>query len=143
MLREWQRDVQQATATVDTLTPANQIVLAYQFNKETYLHPDGFTMDLFGNLHQPEEGYAVGMTPVSFPTAADALSTLAGIQEQWGFRNLYLGYWRDPADGRDYIDVVMVTRARELAERLGIAMGQRAIYSFSDGADIRLDGKGL
>jgi hypothetical protein len=58
----------------------------------------------------------------------DALSTLVSIQEEWGFRNLHLGYWQD--DGQDYIDVVMVTRSREMARSLAFKMDQKAYYDF-------------
>jgi hypothetical protein len=86
-------------------------------------------MNLYGDLVNPDHGYAVGMTPISFESVADALDTLANIQEQYGFTNLYLGYWQD--DDRAYIDVTMVTSSWEMAERLGEKMHQMGVYDFA------------
>jgi hypothetical protein len=87
-------------------------------------------MDVYGDLISPDQGYAVGMTPSSFESVGDALSTLVSIQEEWGFRNLHLGYWQD--NGQDYIDVVMVTRSRGDGSRhLGRTMRQKAIWDFN------------
>jgi hypothetical protein len=135
---KWWTEVSEAARNTATLTPANQMVLAYQFTEARRAHPEGFTMDLFGNLVTPKSGYAVGMTPDSFDNVADALSTLAAIQEQWGFRNLHLGFWRDEQDGSEYVDVTMVTHSREMAEALGAKMRQRALWDFSTGSEIRL-----
>jgi hypothetical protein len=136
-MKEWWQEAGDAARNTATLTEANQLVLAFQFERARLSHPEGFTMDVYGEIISPDQGYAVGMTPSSFESVGDALSTLVSIQEEWGFRNLHLGYWQD--DGQDYIDVVMVTRSREMVETLGRTMRQKAIWDFGTSSEIRLD----
>lgn len=136
--RNWNPTIRRTIDDLDTLKPGNQLVLTYQFNRAREQHPEGFTMDTYGQLVKPATGYAVGMTLVSLTSVGDAIDTLARIQEATGFRNLYLGYWRD-VDGQDYIDVSMVTTSFELAERLGISNRQKALWDFSTDSAIRLD----
>jgi hypothetical protein len=132
----WWNEVRQAARNTAELTPANQMVLAYQFAHAREKSPDGFTMNLYGEVIHPENGYAVGITPTSFDNVADALDATARIQAEYGFANLHLGFWRDGS--HDYIDVVMVTNNREMAERLGRRMNQHAIWDFSSGSEIWL-----
>lgn len=139
MPRNWAPDIRRKIDELDTLTPQNQLLLAYQFNQAKEAHPEGFTMDLYGKLYHADRGYAVGMTPVSLTSVGDALDTLARVQEATGFRNLYLGYWHDDQDGQDYIDVTCVTESWEMAERLGETMYQKAVWDFSTDSAIRLD----
>lgn len=128
-MKEWWTEASEAARNTAELTDANRLILAYQFERAKAANPQGFTMDLFGGLVHPSRGYAVGMTPISFDSVGDALDTLVAIQEQWGFRNLYLGFWKD--EDREYIDVTMITTSWEMAEKLGERMKQPAIYDFS------------
>lgn len=138
-MKEWYTEVREAAQNTAALTAGNQMVLGYQFERARLAHPEGFTMDLYGRVVKPTQGYAVGMTPISFDNPSEALETLAAIQSQWGFRNLNLGYWKDDQDGHEYIDVVMVTSSREMAERLGRINAQKAIWDFGASQEIRLD----
>lgn len=138
MQRNWTPDIRRQITALDTLTPGNQLLLAYQFNAAKEAHPEWFTMDVYGQLVKPAHGYAVGMTVQSLTSVGDALDTLARLQDAYGFRNLHLGFWRD-VDGAEYIDVAMVTDSFEMAERLGITMEQKAIWDFGTDSAIRLD----
>lgn len=137
----WFNEVRQAARNTASLTPANQIVLAYQFSQARVTHPEGFTMDLYGQVIHPEHGYVVGMTEFDLPNVADALTTLAHLEDTYGFQNLHLGFWRDP-EGKDYIDVVMVTDSRELALTLGKQTHQRAVWDFATNGEVWIDGNG-
>jgi hypothetical protein len=138
-MKTWRLQLTEAARDTAQLTPANQVVLAFQFERARLAHPEGFTMNLYGECISPNKGYAVGMTPISFENVGDALDTLANIQSQWGFQNLHLGYWKDGQDGREYIDVTMVTSARKMAERLAWINEQRAIWDFGEGREIYLE----
>lgn len=127
---KWFDEVRQAAHNTATLTPANQLVLAYQFSQARTTHPDGFTMDLFGHVIEPHAGYAVGMTEFQMDNVADALTTLAHLQDTYGFTNLHVGFWRAP-EGKEYVDVVMVTQSKELALSIGVQTKQRAIWDFA------------
>jgi hypothetical protein len=133
-MKEWWLEAGDAARNTATLTEANQLVLAFQFERARITNPSGFTMDLYGDLISPKHGYAVALTPESFASVGDALSTLASMQEEWGFRNLHLGYWKD--NGQEYIDVVMVTRSGEMARSLAFKMDQKAYYDFSAGKSV-------
>jgi hypothetical protein len=137
----WQREARAIVDQSRVLNAQNQLVLAYQFERARASHPDGFTMDVDGRLYEASEGYAVGVHPESFENVADALDTMARLQEVMGFRNLYLGYWRDDRTGRTYIDVTMVTHSFETAMRLGRTMEQVAIwdFQFSRAVDVQDD----
>jgi hypothetical protein len=134
----WQREARALIDDTRIATAPNQLLLAYQFEQARQSHPEGFTMDMDGQLYQGD-GYAVGVTPDSFENVADALDTLSRFQITMGFRNLYLGYWRDEQDGREYIDVVMVSHSCETAMRLGAMMEQVAVWDFGNERAIRLD----
>jgi hypothetical protein len=133
----WQSTVRQAARNTAELTEANRLLLAYQFDQARESNPDGFTMNLYGEMIHRSQGYAVGLTLEPFASVADALSTLAALQAKYGFENLHLGFWRD--EGVEYVDVVMVTSAREMALELGRKMEQLAIWDFGTESEIRLD----
>lgn len=137
--RNWAPEFRRTMDSLDELTPGNRRVLVYQFDLAREKHPEGFMMDVYGHLIYPAKGYAVGMTPQSETTVEDAIDTLARIQKETGFRNLYLGYWHDDQDGVDYIDVSMVTDSWPTAEVLGRTMRQKAVWDFSTDSAIRLD----
>lgn len=138
MQHECQRELVEKLDRSRVVDGSNQLVLAWQFERAKREHPEGFTMDGYGRLYQDSAGYAVGVTPQSFANVADAIDTMARLQNTLGFRNLYLGYWRDD-DGTEYVDVSMVTCSSDLAERLGRTMEQIAIYDFASQTSIRLD----
>ena len=135
----WQQEARTIVDESRILSAPNQLLLAYQFEQARQAHPEGFTMDVDGQMYQGSEGYAVGVTPDSFENAADALDTLARLQIVMGFRNLYLGYWRDDQGGREYVDVVMVTRSFDTAMKLAATMEQVAVWDFGAERAIRLD----
>jgi hypothetical protein len=136
----WQNEVWQAAHNTAELTDGNKEVLAFQFEEAQQTNPDGFTMDVYGKLVKLDHGYSVGLTPDPFGDVRQAIAELARIQQQYGFQNLHLGFWRD--NGRDYIDVVMVTQNQEMALILGRRMDQLAIWDFSTDSEIRLDQDG-
>lgn len=136
-MREWWTEAGEAARNTVTLTDTNRLVLAYQFERARLMHPQGFTMNLMGELISPDQGYAVGIMPDAFETVGDALDTLARIQDVLGWQNLCLGYWSQ--DGRDYIDVTVVTQSWEMAENLGRKARQLAIWDFSTGSEILLN----
>lgn len=135
----WQRDAQEAVNRSRNIGKGDALVLAYQFEQAKAENPNGFTLDTDGRLYQEAKGYAVGLTVDSFTNVADALDTLARLQEQYGFRNLYLGYWRDEETQVEYVDVTMITLSFEMAMRIGARQQQIAIWDFQFGRAVRLD----
>lgn len=139
MPRNISQDISGIVRNLASLTPTNRLLLAYQFERAKKDNRDGFTMDAFGNLYQKKEGYAVAMTRDSFESLADALDTMDHMQ-QYGFSNVHLGYWRDDQDdGKEYVDVSMVTTSLALAQALGQRLAQKAVWDFSTDSAIRLD----
>ncbi len=138
MPRNIGQELGQITRDIEALNEGNRAVLAFRFNEAAAQSRDGFTMDVYGRLYKADRGYAVAVTKDSFTNLADAIDTLARVQA-FGFRNMFLGYWTDPQDGVECIDVSMVTSSFELAQALGRKFKQRAIWDFSTDSAIRLD----
>lgn len=78
-----------------------------KFNEYRETLTDGFTMYGTGVLHSGD-GYIVGTTPEPFDTVWDAAKALASRMDISGNR-FAIGFWRDPEDGKEYIDVVLIT----------------------------------
>lgn len=131
-------EIASALRGTNELTAANQMILAYRFTLAA-ARLDGFTMDLDGNVITRDSGYAVAVTKDSFGNIADALETLTRLLEAQPRQGYHLGYWKDSADGRDYIDISYVTEMEEVARSLGRRLHQLAVWDFAAGAEIRLD----
>lgn len=135
MSLDFSDEMKSVRAATDALNESNRIILAYKFEEARRDHPDGFTMDVYGNIVERERGYVVSITRDSFDNLGDALDTMARFQEA-GFHP-YLGWWND--NGQDMIDLNFITTSWEYAERLGRRLRQQAIWDFSTDSAIRLD----
>lgn len=135
----WQQELRDAMKNTAAMTDGNRLVLAYQFEQAREKNPHGFTMNLYGEVLHPATGYSVALTPKSYSTIDGAIQAVGIIQDRLGFQDVGLGYWSD--DGKDYIDVVMVTQHLSLAQALGEKNQQKAIWDFAAGSEIWLEAK--
>lgn len=100
----------------------------------------GFTLDPW-TLVPVGTGYAVSIHPeatrvltsVNEGDLLEYLLTHAEVLEREG--NAF-GGWRDPADGRIYLDVSTVVDDLDVAIQLAKAHDQLAVWSFSEGRSI-------
>jgi hypothetical protein len=81
----------------------------------------GFTIDLEGQEHKPEKGYAVARK--TFDTLDDALDHLS--------EGSFLGYWIDPETKENFIEIVFIFESNFQAFACGMAWKQKAIYNFA------------
>lgn len=91
------------------------------FNRLVASGVDGFTIDQDGAEYKDKEGYAVAYT--THDSLKDALEHIKP--------NQYVGFWRDPETGREYVEVVDIISSALEAVFTGLARKQRAIYSFA------------
>lgn len=103
--------------------------------------PDGgFTVDLATGEHV-STGYAVSVHPecevtLGEATLGDLLLYLALSQDTLSRPNRVFGGWRDPSDGRVYLDVTVVVESLNLALALGRTHDQLAVYDFATGQSV-------
>lgn len=90
-------------------------------------NPEGFTMDLEGNVLDLHTGYAVGI--VRPQTGLPAFN--GGPAER-----LCVGFWCDPETGEGHLDVVLIVQDRIQALLLAREHGQKAVYGFAEQAAI-------
>lgn len=93
-------------------------------------NPGGCTLAKDGTVVRPPVGYAVGVRPDPFPSLADAFSDLRPGE--------YVGYWRDPETGLEYIDAVNIVGDRDEALMIARCYGQLSVYDFRAGECIYL-----
>ena len=96
---------------------------------QTLTPTQGGTYDHEGRPVSPSHGYAVGIR--SFPSLRAAIRAARPGQ--------YVGWWRDGDSGILYYDLVLIVYDEEEAIRMGEKRGEKAIYSFADSREIRLD----
>lgn len=86
-------------------------------------------------------GYAVAVHPeccavLAEITLGDVLEFLLRHAETLALPGRLLGGWRDPADGRIYLDVSILVEDRDEALRLARENDELAIFDFSTGESI-------
>jgi hypothetical protein len=87
-------------------------------------------------------GYAVAIHPdccavLAELTLGDVLEFLLRRADTLALPGRVLGGWRDPADGRIYLDVSILVEDREQALELAREYDQLAVFDFSTGESIR------
>lgn len=87
-------------------------------------------------------GYAVAIHPdccavLAELTLGDVLEFLLRHADTLALPGRVLGGWRDPADGRIYLDVSTLVEDREQALALARCHDQLAVFDFSTGESIR------
>jgi hypothetical protein len=87
-------------------------------------------------------GYAVAIHPdccavLAEITLGDVLEFLLRHADTLALPGRVLGAWRDPADGRIYLDVSILVEDREQALALAREYDQLAVFDFSTGESIR------
>lgn len=110
----------------------NRKRIAERFRQLVEEGREGFTVDLEGEIYDEREGFAVASRTCT--TVEEALDVVRDGQ--------YIGYWRDPETGREFVEVVDILHGPNglAAIMLGIRRGQHAIYSFRDDTTIDLRG---
>lgn len=101
--------------------------------------PQGGTVAANAQTILPEHGYYVGGT--SAELVIESLDTLdRGDVEAFVAGNLsdFVGWWADSQTGRIHIDDVEWVAALPLAERVGRARGEIALWDIAEGREIRL-----
>lgn len=83
--------------------------------------PDGFIMDVQGNVKEFHDGYAVGCG-VRVGCVEEAIR-IAGTDQ-------YIGYWTAP-NGNSFIDVTDIYAGLATAVLAGLSRGELAIYDFA------------
>lgn len=95
--------------------------LIAKFNDFRLLNPDGFTMNIWGDVYHSNFGFSVGVE--SCQTIDEAVAKRSIGQS--------FGYWKDQ-DGIEYIDLVKIVSTLEEAMEIALIYSQKAIYSFVD-----------
>jgi hypothetical protein len=109
---------------------------------------EAFALNFLAEENNLGIGYGVGLREVNPYTGAimvvnAAFSREINAEGEYDFDNdpkhVVLGFWKDPKDGRPYVDFGCVLSSLKAAVMLGRRYGQKAIYSFEHDMDIRLD----
>lgn len=105
----------------------------------------GFTLDPRTGEYYSGSGFGVSnppgaksVPPITVPTAAhiqEALQQNAALLRKDG---MYLGGWRDGTDGQHFLDVTQIVPDQAQAMALARQRGERAIYDFGNGREIRV-----
>lgn len=91
------------------------------FNKLVADGAEGFTLDLEGNQHTPEKGFAVAWH--TYTTLEEAIDNVGPHQ--------YIGYWVKPETRETFIEVVDIFDSVFNAFVNGLQRKQMAIYDFA------------
>lgn len=102
--------------------------------KETM--PEGFTLDLNGNLYDKTEGFAVGIQSTCL---GEVLSTIDYMQTHttWEdvselYSRMFVGGWTDEATKIFYLDWVLIKNTKDEAIESAKRLNQLAIYDFEN-----------
>jgi hypothetical protein len=101
----------------------------------------GFTIDP-ATLDDVTDGYAVSVNPeheriYAEVTPGTIMSYMITNEAALAAPGALLGGWRDPADGRIYLDMPTLVHDREQALALARTHDELAVYDFAAGESIR------
>lgn len=91
-------------------------------------HPEGWTMNARGTVY-PKRGYSVGIEDLH------SMQGAALVLENGGT----VGGWTDVADGKFYLDRVLIVTDKAEALALARQHGQKAIWGFAEGQEFAVE----
>jgi hypothetical protein len=140
--------------TIEYTIPTSEGNIDVWFNKLKGIaekNPDGFTVDLLSLDSIPNKGYVVGLTNETLDhwqyrryvekwwlVATEEIKKYLDQNQHDRVPRITIGGWRNPEDGKYYVDVGLVIYNKDYAMELGKKYNQKAIFNLETFETINL-----